>query len=586
MSVKELVEGWTRTEISGINFSRYAKWIALGGAATAVVYLVLTPLVFLIWTSFWSSSPGDFTGELTLENYLITYLSADTFQLFLNSLFVAIGTVVVAISVGFLFAWLITRTNLPTKSWIEIVILSPYAIPRFLFALMFIFTYGPELGFVTRFLMRVFGWQSPPFNIYSYWGIIVVLGLTSVTTAYLLFVPALNTIDPALEESGRIHGASMIQTVRSITLPLNAPVVLSATLLTFIYALGEFQVVAMLGLPTQYHVYATKIWAATSFNVPPEYGYASALSMSLLFVTFIFVWYYRKATTRKEDYMTVTGSGYQQKQWDLGWYRWPLAGILWIFLFFIWIAPILILIIVSFHESWSGATLVEISKLTIDNYIRLMEEPEIIRSIWNTFVIGTVGAIIGTALVTLSAYYTERTQYPFRNVVDFLSLTPLAVPGVILGGGVLFTYLWVGKLHSILNIYGTLWIITVGLITVYLPVVSRMAVGNMVQIHTELEESARILGASWIGQMREVFLPLFKKPLAVIFFYLFVHMFRNLTIPIMTYTEETKPVSVIIFNLWRGPAAIETLSALSVVFISILLLVLFIMRALGMQFHE
>ncbi len=558
--------------------------LVLGAAVLVTFYLTVSPLVFLLWTSVWSSFPGDLDGTFTLSNFS-AYLQPDTYGLLLNSTAVAVGMVIVALSFGLLFAWLFARTNLPTKSYMEIVILLPYAIPGFIYAIVYIFIYGPRVGFATNFVVNLLGLQAVPWDIYSLWGIIVVFGINSTTSTYLILVPAMRNMDPALEETARIHGSSLWEMLRSVTFPVLLPAIFSAFLVMFIRGLGEFSIVAILGVPDQFHVFATKIWAAINLTSPPAYGYASALGISLLLVLGVLVWYYRKITARKEDFMTVTGSGYQPRQWDLGKWRWPIAGGLWVILIVFWVFPLLLMVIVSFHDVWIGNALIDVGELSLTHYVQIATSERVRRAFLNSTVIGFVGAVLGTFVVTMTAYYTERTKLPFRGFVDVLTLTPHAVPGIILGASTLFTYLWLDKFTGI-SLYGTLWIIVIGSVVVFLPTTSRIAVGNIVQIHDQLEESARVLGATWAGQMREIFLPLYDRTVAIIFVYLFIHLFRLLSIPIITYTEDTVTVSVIIFGVWRNTGQLERVAALATVFCGFMALILLSLRAFGIKFYE
>lgn len=551
-----------------------------------MIYLVVSPFVFLIWTSVWSSFPGDLQGTLTVDNYVSAYTDPILVELVLNSTMVAVGTTSLALVLGFTFAWLFARTNLPTKGYLELVIIAPYAVPGFIYALSYIFTFGPNVGIVNNIFMDQLGFSKPIVNVYSLEAIIVVLGINMATSTYLLLVPALQNLDPALEESGRIHGASLFWTLREITFPVILPAVMSAFIITFVRGLGEFAVVAFLGIPQGFHVYATRIWAAINQTAPPLYGYASALSLSLLLITGILVWYYRKITSRREDYMTVTGQGYQPRQWDLGKWRWPIAGSIWLVVSVFWILPMLVMTVASFHSIWGSGVLIEFGKLSLEHYKRIFTSPEVHNAFANSLIISLIGSAIGTVIIVLTAYYTERTDYPFRGIVDFLSLTPLAIPGIILGASVLFTYLWLGEFVPALNIYGTIWIIMIGSIIIFIPTATRMAVGSIVQIHTELEESARVLGATWTEQMREVFLPLFKNTIAIIYLYFFMHIFRLLSVQIMTYSRGSETIPVIIFRAWQGRAELEFVSAISVVFISMMVVILIVFRRMGVTFYE
>jgi iron(III) transport system permease protein len=189
-------------------------------------------------------------------------------------------------------------------------------------------------------------------------------------------------------------------------------------------------------------------------------------------------------------------------------------------------------------------------------------------------------------LVVEVASYTQRTRYRFAGLVEFRTLAPLAIPGIVFETSVLFAVLWIGSLTPLLNFYGTLWIIVIGSVVVFIPFASRIAIGNVVQIHSELEEAARVAGASWLAQMREIFLPLFKNTTAIVWFYLLVHIIQLLTVPLMTYTSSTRVLPVDIFEIYYQQANVEFVSAVSTVFIGLLLLLLLLFRAFGVTFYE
>lgn len=282
--------------------------------------------------------------------------------------------------------------------------------------------------------------------------------------------------------------------------------------------------------------------------------------------------------------MTVRGRGYRPSRWDLGKWRWPIALALWAVLFVVWILPILVMILASLHTTWIGQ--IDLSGVTLANYAGVIASERLRHAFGNSVLVAVGGATIGTALVVGLAYYTERTEGQFRSAVDFLSLTPLAIPGIIMGVSLLFVFLWVGKLHDLVDFYGTLWIIIVGSVIVFIPFSSRIAIGNIVQIHTELEESARIFGASWLQQMRDVFLPLFKNTAAILWFYLAMHIFQLLSVAMMTYTSDTIVLPVELYQLYSERANIEVVSAVSVLFVGFAMLVVVAFRLTGITFYE
>jgi iron(III) transport system permease protein len=562
-----------------------AKRLVLGSVVAAIAVLTILPLVFLLWTSVWSGAPGQIDAGFTLDNFAVVYFG-DFFSvtdLLVNSLTIAVGMTLTGLALGLTFAWLFVRTNLPTKGAMELVLLSGQAIPGYVIGIMYITAYSPRNGLFPEITESTIGVDLVPFDIFSPWGVAFVAGVNVVSTCYLLTVPALQDMDASLEEVSRVHGASIAQTIRSITFPLIKPAILSAVITMFLYGLGEFAIVSVLGSRRGYDVYSTEISGAIKNRFPAAYGEAAALACSLLIVTAVLVWYYRSVTARKEDFMTLSGESSHAGTWDLGKWRWPLTGTLWGVLTVVWILPIMALVATSLHTTWVGV--VKPDELTLTHYVTAVTDPQLLDAFTNSLLVAGGAATLGTVLVVGLAYYTERTQGRFRGLVDMLSLTPLAVPGIIIGASLIFASLWAGKL-PILSLYGTLLIIVVGSVIVFLPVSSRIAIGNIVQIHAELEEVARVAGASWLQQLREIFLPLFRNTTVIIWFFLAVHVFQLLSIPWMTYTADTEVIPVKLFQLYMYEPALALVSAISTIFIALTVLVVLVMRYFGITFYE
>lgn len=586
MSTSEEILGRVRDVLGSVSdYDFTTKRVLLGTIALAIVVLTVVPLLFMVWTSLWSGFPGQFSAQFTTENFVAVYLEGffDVFDLFSNSLIIAVGMTLTGMVFGLTFAWLFVRTNLPTKSTMELVLLSGQAIPGYIYAMMYVTAYGPRNGVLETTLQDTLG-VGLPFDIYNPWGIAFIVGINVVSTFYLLSVPALQDMDPALEEVSRVHGASIPATLRSVTLPLIKPAILSGAVVIFLYGLGEFAIVAILGARNGFDVYSTEIWRAINSRFPPAYGEAAALACSLLLVTLVLVWYYRRITKRKEDFMTLTGQGYNPQTWNLGKWRWPLAVGLWVVLFVVWILPVVVMVLASLAPSWQGT--VDLTTLTLSNYADALSNADLRDAFTNSVIVAVGGATLGTILVVGLAYFTERTKARFRGLVDFLSLTPLAVPGVVMGASLLFSFLWIGKIHPAVDLYGTLAIIIVGCVIVFIPVSSRIAIGNIVQIHSELEEAARIAGASWLRQMREVFMPLFRNTTVVIWFFLAIHIFQLLSIPIMVYTSDTVVVPVRLFDLYMYQPSLEMVAAISTIFIGMTMVLILALRYVGITFYE
>jgi iron(III) transport system permease protein len=160
--------------------------LILGGCALLVLYLSGVPLAMLLFGSFRNAPIGEPGAEFTLQNYAKAYLDADVYWLFWNSLRFAVGTSLVSFTIGTYLAWLSERTNTPFKKIFIVMALIPFLIPGILETIAWIFLLSPRIGLINVTLMKLFGFESAPFNIYSIWGMIWVEGLSFYPIVFLL----------------------------------------------------------------------------------------------------------------------------------------------------------------------------------------------------------------------------------------------------------------------------------------------------------------------------------------------------------------------------------------------------------------
>jgi iron(III) transport system permease protein len=140
-------------------------------------------------------------------------------------------------------------------------------------------------------------------------------------------------------------------------------------------------------------------------------------------------------------------------------------------------------------------------------------------------------------------------RFKGRGVLDGISFLPHSIPGVIIALSLIFLYLSypLGKLP----IYGSVWIIILGLTAFYIPFGSRTMNGAMVQIHQELEEAARISGASWSGVLGQITLPLLLPAFVSGWIWVASHSLRSFSIPMMLATKDSQVLSVILWKAWN-----------------------------------
>ena len=256
-------------------------WLPVAAAVGLVAWLALVPLGFMLWQSVLTPQTAATAARFTLDNYRTAYASADTARLLTNSLQFALGSAALAFALGTFLAWINERTDTPFKPLFFALTLVPLIIPGILFTVSWIFLGSPKIGLVNLALQRAFATDAVFINIYSIPGMIWVDGLHYSPMAFLLMTAAFRAMDPALEESAMMSGATLPRILWRVTIRLASPATAAALLILFVRALESFEVPALLGLPVGIEVYTSAIYDAIH-AYPSEIGLASAYGVALL----------------------------------------------------------------------------------------------------------------------------------------------------------------------------------------------------------------------------------------------------------------------------------------------------------------
>ena len=247
------------------------KWVIIGACVVVVTFLALVPLGFLVWQSFLTAQSANSAAAFTLGNYITAYSASDAPRMLRNSLVFAAGTSLFAFFVGAALAWMNERTNTPFKTLFFALSVVPLIIPGIMFTIAWILIGSPKIGIINLLLQGLFGTDYVFVNVYSMWGMIWVDGLHYSPVAFLIMTAAFRSMDPSLEESAMMSGASVWQVASRITLRLAWPAVFATLLILFVRAIESFEVPALLGLPVGIQVFTSAIYQAivTIFIVQP-----------------------------------------------------------------------------------------------------------------------------------------------------------------------------------------------------------------------------------------------------------------------------------------------------------------------------
>ncbi|MGB0087739.1 MAG: iron ABC transporter permease [Rhodomicrobiaceae bacterium] len=536
----------------------------MGAAVLSVVILIVLPLLSLLIGSVLSE-----TG-LSLQNFQEALSSRLYTQPLINSLILGAWVGLFSILIGVPLAWAVSRTNVPGKGLIIATATLSYLSPPFLTAIAFVNLLSPNAGLINIFLRDVAGLPWLTFNVFTMAGLVLVTVLHTFPFVYLLTSTALHSVDASFEEAAQILGASKWRTALVITGPLVAPAILSGTLIAFVNAIALFGSQAIIGLPGRIVTLPTRIYAL--FDYPPEYGLASALSLIFVAIT-IAALYLQRAFLARRSYVTLAGKGARPQLVDLGTARWALFGFCVLVFVVAIVAPYATLIAVSLSKSW-GINFWQ--TLTLANYKFILFDYDVTqRAIRNSLILAVFAASIAVLLGAAVSWIDLRTRLAGRRLLDYAALIPLGLPGIVMA--VALIQFW---LRMPVALYGTMGILLLAYVARYVPLGVRSANSALRQIDPSLEESARILGASWGFTMREVTLPLIRPALFAGWLLIFVPVIQELSASILLFSSNSITLAVAVYNLYETGYT-EPVAALAMINMAIISTAIWLASKLG-----
>jgi iron(III) transport system permease protein len=524
----------------------------------AGVLLVLGPLLATLIRSLlvWDESGA----HLSLANFARVLGEARFWEAVGNTAICGAGATVLSCILGFTLAWLVARTDMPGRSWLEVGNLIPFFLSPYVGAISWIYLMAPGSGLLQGFFLQQFGLDLSFIDIYSLGGVIWVLTLFYTPYVYLFVISPLRQMDAALEDAARVHGASFWYTLRHVSIPLVSPALISGALVVFITSAGLFDVPLALAQPSGIRTMPTEIFAAVQY--PADFGRAAAFGVLVLGVTILLTMAQRRYLSRRR-FEIVTGKGYRPRVLPLG--RAGKAAALMLEAIYIGgavVLPTMALVMVSLSRLWTGRF--DVARAGLSNFEYVLTGFDLTRgAVVNSLILAVVGATLGTILAVLQAYYLNRGAPQRRAIADAVLSLPLGIPGIILGLGFLI-------LAIRTPLYGTLTIVLIAYVARFFPFATRTVSAMFLAINPELEASARASGASWGQSMRWILLPLLRPAVTAAWLMLFVIFVRELGATILLYAQGTETISVALVLL--ADRSSGYVAALAVVQLVLLLL--------------
>jgi iron(III) transport system permease protein len=182
---------------------------------------------------------------------------------------------------------------------------------------------------------------------------------------------------------------------------------------------------------------------------------------------------------------------------------------------------------------------------TLNNWRQVLQDPVILRSLWNTLIVALGSAIVGVFLYSLIAYVIVKTSFTFKGVLDFLSWVPWSIPGILLGIALLWTFLGT---RIFIPLYGSVFILMIAMIIKSMPIGTQVIKSVMLQLGRELEEASIVSGASWFSTYRRILVPLLFPALVTVGLLVFISAVRDISTVVLLATGETRTLSLLMLE--------------------------------------
>ncbi len=538
-----------RRELCG-EFRRLRRDPVLLGIVSVVFALlaifILFPLAKILQHSLWAD--GSFEPKYFLQFFQKVYY----WRPLINSLIVGALVSVCGTTVAFIFAYGITRTDIPCKGIFRVIAMMPIVSPPFLIALAVILLLGNH-GVITDAL-------NLDWDIYGLPGLVLTETLAYFPIAFMILEGVLSKIDPSIEEAALDMGASKLRTFMTVTLPLAVPGIASAGLLVFIRSLEDF------GNPIiiqgRFRVLTVAAYHAVvgRYNLP----LGATLAMFMLLPT-LMIFVVQKYYVSRRSYVTVTGkpSGTGLKSSEKG-VKIP------IFIAMSILAGIILLVygvvlVGSFTKLWGFD-----NSFTLANYTYVFKVGG--QYVWNTLKIALVATPIGGLLSIIIAYLVTRKRFVGRGVMEFVSMLNFAVPGVVVG----IAYILAFNTPPF-QLTGTVFIIMLVFIFRRMPVGIRDGIAQLQQIDPAIEEASSSLGAGFFRTFTRVTLPLVAPAFLSGMVYMFVRCMTAISAVIFVVSAGVQLLTVaLLYEV--DQANLAAAAAYGYVIIAIVLTAIVLMR--------
>ena len=549
-----------------MNNANESRKLNMDGILTVVCFILLLiivviPIFMIVYNAFFDG------GKFSLELFTSQMTDAKNLSAMWNTVQIAILTTIIGTIMGVFYAWLLGRSDIPAKGLMRALFNIPYMFPPFLGAMAWDLLLNGRSGYLNKWLRTTFHLSKMPFNINTVWGIVFVEVSYYFPFVFMQVVSALERMDPTLEESARIAGAKQGTVIWKITLPLMKPSISAGALLILTTSLAHFGVPSILGYAQGIYTLPTRIYAVIYNSTGSFEGIRQGAALSVMLVVVVaLALILQNKILSAGSYDIIKGKSMRPTLIKLRGAKVPLLILAIFTLVLIVLVPLIMIFLISFIKAY-GLPL-KFENFTFAQYQKVFNMNGTLDSIKNSLILSISAGIISMFLGTLVAYVVQKIKPKGKEVLEIVSVLPYSIPGTVLSIGVILA--WSGAIFGI-TLYNTLWIILVAYIARYLSFSMKTSSAALLQVHSSLEEAARVCGASHTESLTDVTLPLIRPAMVSGFFLIFLPAMREVTTSILLYGPKTMTLGVKIYSL-RDAGMIPQAAALASVAIVIIII--------------
>lgn len=558
MSREGTAAGFVRSRQSHARWQRPLRLLA------SPVGLVLAGLALLLF--FTSALPLYRLLERALASEALAWLleSPQARRATVHSLRISVASALLATLIGGSLVFLLERIALPGRRLLRLLLFVPLVVPPQILAIAWIGWAGPA-GILTRFVRESFDLMRAPWSLYSEGGVVLLLTIFAIPVAYLTIGAGLARVPRQLEEAARIDGAHLGVVASRILAPLLRPYVLAALMLSFLAALGNFGIPALLAIPARFLTLPTLIYQRVTSFASGGFSQAAALALLMAIPALVVLLLQLRLNRRAAILESQLEAPHRYR---LGGVRFAIAAVVWLIVGgLMTLGPFGSMLLTSLTRAYGLAPRLE--NLDFRHYQFVLQSLEAFPRALSHSLLLAGGAAVVAALAALALGYLLLRLGARGTLLQLTIDLPYALPGIVFALALVLT--WLPSPIPGVQLYGTVYLLGVAYVGHYLAFALQPIGAAWRQLDPALEEAARIDGAGTLQAVAWVLLPVMMPSVLVAALLVFLNAFSEISLSALLAGSRAETLGWLVFGLEQAGDT-NRAAALSVVLVMVLAL--------------